>query len=322
MQYNHKERELEAEYPKGSEMGRIDEVIPPGILVIDKTRGPSSHQVTAWVGKMLGVHVGHSGTLDPQVSGVLLVMLGRAVRLAPLLLQHQKEYVCLMRLHGDTTRQRLDEVMAEFTGRIYQRPPRRSAVARNLRIRTIHTLTVLDFEGRLVLFKVTCDAGTYIRSLCHHVGLALGTGAHMQELRRTRSGAFDERDAYTLHDLADAMSALSKGDSAPLRGMIQPIEAGVRDHPGITIRGSAVDAVVRGAALAGVGVVQSDQFKKKELVAIKTQAGEFVGIGEALLDSARIVPGKPGLVVAPRIVFMLPGTYPKGWKTHKPVAGP
>lgn len=313
---------MEAEYPKGSEMGRIDEVIPPGILVIDKTRGPSSHQVTAWVGKMLGVHVGHSGTLDPQVSGVLLVMLGRAVRLAPLLLQHQKEYVCLMRLHGDTTRQRLDEVMAEFTGRIYQRPPRRSAVARNLRIRTIHTLTVLDFEGRLVLFKVTCDAGTYIRSLCHHVGLALGTGAHMQELRRTRSGAFDERDAYTLHDLADAMSALSKGDSAPLRGMIQPIEAGVRDHPGITIRGSAVDAVVRGAALAGVGVVQSDQFKKKELVAIKTQAGEFVGIGEALLDSARIVPGKPGLVVAPRIVFMLPGTYPKGWKTHKPVAGP
>ena len=123
-------------------------VVPSGILVIDKPRGPSSHQVTAWVGKMLGgVHVGHAGTLDPQVSGVLLVMLGRAVRLAPLLLQHQKEYVCLMRLHGDTTRQRLDEVMEEFTGRIYQRPPRRSAVARNLRIRTIHSLTILDIGG-------------------------------------------------------------------------------------------------------------------------------------------------------------------------------
>ena len=172
-------------------------VIPSGILVIDKTRGPSSHQVTAWVGKMLGVHVGHSGTLDPQVSGVLLVMLGRAVRLAPLLLQHRKEYVCLMRLHGDTTRKRLEEVMEEFTGRIYQRPPRRSAVARNLRIRTIHSLTILDIEERLVLFRVTCDAGTYIRSLCHHVGLALGTGAHMQELRRTKSGAFNESDAYS-----------------------------------------------------------------------------------------------------------------------------
>jgi predicted rRNA pseudouridine synthase len=299
-----------------------EEVIPSGILVIDKPRGPSSHQVTAWVGKMLGVHVGHAGTLDPQVSGVLLVMLGRAVRLAPLLLQHQKEYVCLMRLHGDTTRQRLDEVMEEFTGRIYQRPPRRSAVARNLRIRAIHSLTVLDIEERLVLFRVTCDAGTYIRSLCHHIGLALGTGAHMQELRRTRSGAFNDSDAYTLHDLGDAISALSKGDGSPLGQMIQPIEAGVRDHPGITIRGSAVDAVVRGAALAGVGVIRSDQFKKKELIAIKTEAGEFVGVGEALLDSAKIVPGKPGLVVAPRIVFMLPGTYPKGWKTHKPGVTP
>jgi len=297
-------------------------VIPSGILVIDKTRGPSSHQVTAWVGKMLGVHVGHSGTLDPQVSGVLLVMLGRAVRLAPLLLQHRKEYVCLMRLHGDTTRKRLEEVMEEFTGRIYQRPPRRSAVARNLRIRTIHSLTILDIEERLVLFRVTCDAGTYIRSLCHHVGLALGTGAHMQELRRTKSGAFNESDAYTLHDLADAISALSTGDGSLLGQMIQPIEAGVRDHPGITIRGSAVDAVVRGAALAGVGVIQSDHFKKKELIAIKTEAGEFVGIGEALLDSAHIVPGKPGLVVAPRIVFLLPGTYPKGWKTHTPVVRP
>lgn len=295
-------------------------VIPAGILVIDKPRGPSSHQVTAWVGKMLGAHVGHSGTLDPQVSGVLLVMLGRAVRLAPLLLQHQKEYVCLMRLHGDTTRSHLDEVMHEFTGRIYQRPPRRSAVARNLRIRTIHSLTILDTVDRLVLFRVTCDAGTYIRSLCHHIGLTLGTGAHMQELRRTKSGAFDESNAYTLHDLADAISALSNGNGTQLGQMIQPIEAGVSDHPGITIRGSAVDAVVRGAALAGVGVIRTDQFKKKDLIAIKTETGEFVGIGEALLDSTRIVPGKPGLVVAPRIVFMLPGTYPKGWKTHTPKA--
>lgn len=320
---------MKTEYSPGYEIDRPgpeitvpQSAIPPGILVIDKPRGPSSHQVTAWVGKMLGVHVGHSGTLDPQVSGVLLVMLGRAVRLAPLLLQHQKEYVCLMRLHGDTTRQRLDEVMEEFTGRIYQRPPRRSAVARNLRIRAIHSLTILDFEGRLVLFRVTCDAGTYIRSLCHHVGLALGTGAHMQELRRTKSGAFDENDAYTLHDLADAISALSGGDSSLLRQMVKPIEEGVRDHPGITIRGSAVDAVVRGAALAGVGVIRADQFKKKELIAIKTESGEFVGIGEALLDSTKIIPGKPGLVVAPRIVFMLPGTYPKGWKTHKQAARP
>ena len=93
-----------------------------GIIVIDKPRGPSSHQVAAWVGRMLGCQVGHAGTLDPQVSGVLLVMLGNAVRLAPLLLQHDKEYICLMRLHGDVDRDRIEQVAAEFTGRTLPAP--------------------------------------------------------------------------------------------------------------------------------------------------------------------------------------------------------
>ena len=108
------------------------EQINPGLIVIDKPRGPTSHQVTAWVGEMLGMHVGHSGTLDPQVSGVLVIMLGHAVRLAPVLLRHEKEYVCLMRLHGDVPRDRVEETVRAFTGRIYQRPPKKSAVARNL----------------------------------------------------------------------------------------------------------------------------------------------------------------------------------------------
>ena len=145
-----------------------------GIIVVDKPRGPSSHQVAAWVGKMLGCQVGHSGTLDPQVSGVLLIMLGNAVRLAPLLLQHDKEYICLMRLHGDVDREQILKVAGEFTGRLYQRPPRKSAVKRNLRIREVRKLEILDIDGRLVLFKAECDAGTYIRSLCHHMGLVLG----------------------------------------------------------------------------------------------------------------------------------------------------
>src|SRR5512136_3440817 len=85
----------------------------PGIIVVDKPRGPSSHQVAAWVGKMLGCQVGHSGTLDPQVSGVLLIMLGNAVRLAPLLLQHDKEYICLMRLHGDVPRENILKMAEE-----------------------------------------------------------------------------------------------------------------------------------------------------------------------------------------------------------------
>ena len=162
-------------------------------------------------------------------------MLGNAVRLAPLLLKHDKEYICLMRLHKDVDRQSIDTVAADFTGRIYQRPPRRSAVKRLLRIRTIQKLEILDVQGRLVLFKVKCDAGTYIRSLCHHMGLALGVGAHMQELRRTRSGAFDERTMHSLHELQDACADAAAVNRAVLDAMVVSVDAAVPDLPTVVV---------------------------------------------------------------------------------------
>jgi predicted rRNA pseudouridine synthase len=285
-----------------------------GIIVIDKPRGPSSHQVAAWVGKMLGCQVGHAGTLDPQVSGILLVMLGNAVRLAPLLLKHDKEYICLMRLHKEVDRGKIDAVAAEFTGRIYQRPPRRSAVKRLLRIRAIQKLEILGVEGRLVLFKVQCDAGTYIRSLCHHMGLALGVGAHMQELRRTRSGVFDERTMYTLHELQDACVAAAAGDHTALDTMIVSVDAAVPDLPAVVVRDTAVDALCHGAALAGVGVLRCDEFRRDQIVAVLTDKKEFVGLGKAIAASATWQPGKTGLFIAMTTVFLAPGTYPRGWK--------
>jgi len=284
-----------------------------GILVIDKPRGPSSHQVAAGVGRMLGCQVGHAGTLDPQVSGLLLVMLGNAVRLAPLLLQHDKEYICLMRLHGDVEKNRIEQVAAEFTGRLYQRPPRKSAVKRALRIRTINKLEILDTENRLVLFRVQCDAGTYIRSLCHHIGLALGTGAHMIELRRTRSGTFSEHDMHTLYDIQDACIAAKGGDRVPLFSIILSVDAAVPDLPTVIIRDTAIDAICRGAVLAGTGVISCDEFKKDQSVTVLSQKKEFICLGRALVPSSSFKPGETGLVIAPTTVFMPPGTYPRGW---------
>jgi tRNA pseudouridine55 synthase/H/ACA ribonucleoprotein complex subunit 4 len=285
----------------------------PGIIVIDKPRGPSSHEVAAWVGKMLGCQVGHAGTLDPQVSGVLLVMLGNAVRLAPLLLQHDKEYVCLMRIHGDADRDQILKIAEEFTGRLYQRPPRKSAVKRALRIREIRKLEVLGIDKRLVLFRVQCDAGTYIRSLCHHMGLALGTGAHMVELRRTRSGAFGEDGMHTLNNVQDAAVAAREGDPAFLHAMILSVDAAVPDLPTVVIRDAAIDAVCRGAQLAGVGIISMKEFRQGDTVAVLSQKNEFVCLGRALVASAAFRPGDTGLVVAPTTVFLQPGTYPRGW---------
>jgi predicted rRNA pseudouridine synthase len=285
-----------------------------GLLVIDKPRGPSSHQVTAWAGEILGARVGHAGTLDPGVSGVLTVMTGKAVRLAPLLLSEEKEYVCLLRIHGDPAAARVEAALAEFTGRIYQRPPRKSAVARNLRIRFVHEIELLDSGDRLLLLRVRCDAGTYIRSLCHHIGLALGTGAHMVELRRTRSGQFDESQSCTLQELADAAAASRLGNPGILQSLILSPERALGSLPKVILRDTAVDAVCHGAVLARPGISSYNEFGKGVTVVLTTSRGELVALGRTLVSSKEADPLKNGLIISPSTVFMEPGTYVRGWK--------
>jgi predicted rRNA pseudouridine synthase len=295
-------------------MNKSRDQMQSGILVVDKPRGPSSHQVTAWVGRMLDLPASHSGTLDPQVSGVLVVMLGRAMRLAPILMQQDKEYTVLLRLHGDVTKEDIERVAKEFTGKIYQRPPRKSAVRRALRIRTIHELEILEIRDRLVLFHVACESGTYIRSLCHHMGLVLGVGGHMQELRRIRSGQYSEADASTLHDIKDATIRAEEGDASVLDSLIHPMEEALSTIPRVVVQDLAVDALCHGAVLAGVGVVRRDVYRKGALVALLSRRNELIGIGEALTPATAYEPGDTGLVIAPRIILMDPGTYPRGWK--------
>ncbi|MCQ2357081.1 MAG: RNA-guided pseudouridylation complex pseudouridine synthase subunit Cbf5 [Methanocorpusculum sp.] len=274
-----------------------------GVLLVDKPRGPSSHQVAAWVGEMLKSSVGHSGTLDPMVSGVLVVMLGKAVRLAPLLLLHEKEYVACLRLHADVPRERVEEAVKQFTGRVYQRPPRRSAVKRALRIRVIHRIELLDMQDRLVLIRVRCEAGTYIRSLCVHIGRVLGCGSQMIELRRTCSGGFSVEDTYTLHEIRDAVEL---GDRDTIRSMLLPPEEAITDIPKIVVRPGAVNAVSHGAILAGVGVLRCDPFVRGQSVAVMTEGGKLIALGEALRDSAKFVCGEPGFVARSTRVFVSP----------------
>ncbi len=276
-----------------------------GIILVDKPRGPTSHQVAAWVGKMLKSDVGHSGTLDPMVSGVLVVMLGKAARLAPLLLQHEKEYVACMRLHADIPRERVEEVVKQFTGRVYQRPPRRSAVKRALRIRVIYRIELIDMQDRLVLLKIRCEAGTYIRSVCVHIGNVLSCGGQMIELRRTKSGGFSCDEAHTLHEIRDAVELK---DESALSAMILPPEQAIGDIPKIVIRDKAAKAVANGAMLAGVGVVSVDTFSRGQSVALITQSGKLIALAESLFDSDKIICGNPGLIARSTRVFASPNS--------------
>src|SRR3989344_1297000 len=194
-----------SEYGRRPEERTTGEIINYGIVNIDKPKGPTSHQVADYVKKILGREkAGHTGTLDPAVSGVLPVALGRATRISQLLLTAGKEYAGEMHIHKGISSGALKNAVNEFTGKINQLPPVRSAVKRQLRERNIYYFEINEMDDKDALFVVGCQAGTYIRKLVSDLGKKLGTGAHMAELRRTKAGPFNESSLVTLQELADA----------------------------------------------------------------------------------------------------------------------
>lgn len=296
----------------------INDLLESGIVLIDKPSGPTSHQVSAWVKDILGIKkAGHGGTLDPRVTGLLPVTLGRATNAVRAIHIGGKEYVGIMRFHSDVPSEKVQEIFTEFTGKIYQTPPVRSAVKRELRIREVYYLELLEMQKRLALFTVGCESGTYIRTLCHDIGDALGTGAHMLELRRTKVGSFSEDEAVTLHDLTDAFVYWKDdGSEEHLRKAILPLERLFSHLPKIVIKDSAVDAVCHGANLAIPGILELDsEIKKGDMVALFTSKGEGVALGKTLMNSKNIFDLKEGIAVKTERVLMSPGTYPKLWQT-------
>jgi H/ACA ribonucleoprotein complex subunit 4 len=296
----------------------VEEHIKKGFVCIDKPRGPSSHEVVVWVRNILNVKkTGHAGTLDPRVTGVLPVFIETATKLVKFLQESGKEYVCVMRLHGDVKEEEIRKVFRMFIGKIYQKPPLKSAVKKQLRIREIYSMQILEIEGRDILFKVSTESGTYIRKLCKDMGEVLGVGAHMQELRRTRTGEFVESESYTLQDLLDAyIFWKEEGEERYIREIIKPMEAAVSSIPKIVIKDTAVDAICHGANLSikGVAMVEKN-VKKDSTVAIFTAKGELVALGKALFSAEEMLELKKGIVVDVERVLMERGVYPSVWKS-------
>ena len=149
----------------------VEQLLNYGLILLDKPPGPTSHQVVAWAKKILEIpKAGHSGTLDPQVTGVLPLGLGDATKALGVLLFGSKEYQGLGRLHSLPSKEKLDGILKEFCGDIYQKPPQRSAVSRQTRIRKIFELELLEQKERLILIRITCESGTYIRKLIYDIG--------------------------------------------------------------------------------------------------------------------------------------------------------
>jgi H/ACA ribonucleoprotein complex subunit 4 len=286
---------------------KIEDLINYGIVNIDKPQGPTSHQVADFVKKILKIKkAGHGGTLDPNVTGVLPVALGRGTRIVQVLLLGGKEYVGIMHLHKPVEPKEIKKTIKKyFTGKIKQIPPIKSAVKRQERVREIYDFKILEIDGQDVLFKVSCQAGTYIRKLCHDLGRKLGVGAHMSELRRTKVGPFDESTLVTLHDLKDAYVLWQEeGNEKFITKCIQPIENAVKNIPKVYAQDNAIKSLIHGRDLAIPGIAEMNEFIKDDVVAIMTKDRKLIALGTAIMSTEEIEKKKKGIAVRTEKVFM------------------
>ena len=298
----------------------LQEYLKYGVINLDKPANPSSHEVVAWIRRMLRVEkTGHSGTLDPKVTGCLIVCINRATRLVKSQQGAGKEYVTVLRLHGALDGERtLLSALEQLTGALFQRPPLISAVKLQLRVRTIYQNTLIEFdnERNLAVFRVSCEAGTYIRTLCVHLGLLLGVGGHMQELRRSRSGILNENEhLVTMHDVMDAMHLYDQNkDESYLRHTVKPLELLLTNYKRLVVKDSSVNAVCYGAKLMLPGLLRfAPGIEVGEEVVFMTTKGEAIAIGIAMMATADMAHCDHGAVAKIKRVIMDRDTYPRRW---------
>ena len=280
-----------------------------GLLLIDKPSGWTSHDAVAYVRRTLGQKkAGHTGTLDPDATGLLIILIGKATRLAPYFEADEKEYVAGMKLGEETDTQdasgqvikqcpvppldekKIGEVFSRFTGKLEQVPPMYSAikvggqplykkaragteVERPPRKVEIKELELLGLKLPVIEFRVRCSKGTYVRTLCMDMGDALGSCAHMSSLRRTMTGGYGIDGAVSLSERPDN-AALSVGVT-PLSGILPELARAVLTEKG-------ADGVRFGrspgeADFAGM----PEGLKEGEAVRLLDGGGQLLAIGEA-----------------------------------------
>lgn len=288
---------------------------------MDKPSNPSSHEVVAWVKRILKVDkTGHSGTLDPKVTGCLITCLNNSTRLVKAQQSAGKEYVAVVKLHGKLDKvKRLEKALDTLTGPCFQRPPLISAVKKELRVRTIYEAKLIEYDDKrdMGIFWISCEAGTYVRTMCVHIGYLLGMGAHMQELRRVRSGALKEdKSMVTMHDVKDAQWYFEQyGKEEYLRRVIMPLEILLTNYPRIVVKDTSVNAICYGAQLMLPGVLryESNIEVGTECVMITTK-GEAIGLAIAQMSASTMATCDHGIVARTKRVIMDRDTYDKKWK--------
>ncbi len=275
----------------------IKELIKFSIINIDKPSGPTSFEVSQFVKESLDINkTSHFGTLDPQVSGILPVALGRACRLSDYFMHRNKKYVGIMRLHSDLEDGKLQGIIKKFVGKIRQLPPVKSSVKREIREREVLNFRILEREGRDVLFETEVQAGTYIRKLCDDIGKETD-GAHMLELRRIEAGRFNEIDCVNLYEFERVVGAYKRGDDEALRSILLPAEIISIVLPVIRVKKQVVKKI-----LSGSPIFETFLEDKKEISKIKKEDKICLFSGEQFIGCYNFI-GDGTLIAKPEFVM-------------------
>lgn len=253
-------------------------------ICIDKPKGPTSHQVDHWIRTLTGIQrVGHIGTLDPQATGLLVIALSRAVRLVDIAHEYPKEYIGSMKLHAESDEESITKAFDFFKGEVYQLPPIKSAIVRKLRSRIIYDLQIMEIRGRDILFRVKCQSGTYIRTLCLDIGYYLGTKANMTDLRRTETGPFKLDMAITLQELSDMVELAKDGKDHRLRSAIYQPNFLLSEFSKVVVKTSALRNIAHGSDIfpGGIKAIIGEPLAG-DRVAVISEMGSLVGTGKMI----------------------------------------
>jgi H/ACA ribonucleoprotein complex subunit 4 len=284
-----------------------EELLNYGIINLDKPRGPKSIHCGNKIRSLLEQpKVGHAGTLDPLVTGVLPIGVGRGVKVLPVISKAGKVYEGIMHLHHEVSREALEDAVKKFTGKIEQLPPRISAVARKLRTREIYWFTVQKVEGQNVWFEVGCEAGTYIRKLCHDMGEYLKVGGHMAELRRIQAGPFKINDSIKIEEIRkDYKKYIDTKKESYIHKFILPPETAVEHLPKVYIDVGVIDRIKHGSPVFAPGVMAyTSDLQKESVTAIFDINKNLVAIGISQLSAAEMEKAEKGMAIKTDVVLI------------------
>jgi len=262
----------------------IKELLEFGIIVLDKPSGFTSFEVSDYVRRLLNLNkTSHFGTLDPMVTGVLPIALGRACKLTGFFLGEDKEYEGIMHIHEDISIQEIKKTINEkFVGKIKQLPPVRSSVKRQEREREIKKFELIEKNNKDISFRVECQGGTYIRKLIHDLGEEMKIGAHMTKLKRIRAGIFADKEMISKEDFEMAVQEYKNGNEEVLKGIIIPAEIISKVYPVFEIKKEFVERVLHGSPIKIEMIFYKkenyEEEKKKNQVICVFYERKFIGM--------------------------------------------